>query len=1391
MKNLTLALDIGTTSVGWTVIDENYNIPEFKGKNLWGVRLFDSASTAEERRTQRGARRRYLRRRRRLELLQLLFQDEIKKIDVSFFDVEAKEDSWLPNKPVKINGEAKANFENKSLTEVYKRIGEGKDKCKNIYFLQKEIIESDKKIDLRLLYLAIYSNVKYRGHFLNEFNFMEYKPSSSLKDDISEYTNIEDIKILESIRSILLSSDGKKLKKDKIKALTGSDKILLEKLYLLTGGKVDVDKIVTHDEYKGKKFSITLTDEEPFKEEYTFSDEDMEMLLKAQNIYLNIVISKILGESKNLCTAQVKAYKIFNNDLKIFKDVIKEYNKEIYKDLFKKHGLLDNYLYGKDYSTSNEQKLSKEDAYKSIAKIINNIKVDDKRVRMLQEKLENEDLFLKQRSKLNAATPHQLKAKDVYDMLNKQRQHYEFIDDEFINKVVTLITYRIPYYVGPLIKTDSDSEFGWLNRKDGRKITPWNIDDIIDKDVTAKEFIDRMIKRCSFLYNVEKTIDNKSMPLDSLTYQLFKMYNELNGIRIIETAGAKPRLLTLKERSDIIEKGFKQKKKVDIKLVRNLLGKNDEIEIIGMQDKDQFASNLSTYLFFKNFLDNPLDYVEEIDKIVRILAVFNDDRIIERQLKKISICGDNLSKIKKLKVSGWGKVSEYLLKEIKSDGKSIIDYLTIGSVKEVINLQKLVTSENYEFKNIIENLNKSDKRNIKYEDVENLAGSPSLKRGIWQTLLIVDELVKKHKLDIKNISIEFAGGDEKKERSKKFEDQIKEISKNCKEHRELINNTEIDYKTINQKTRLYLLQQGKCLYSGEPILFDKLKTDEYEIDHIRARSFTKDNSIDNLALVKRKYNQQKFDDKTPLEIISPKDQYRMKSWWKLLLNCGAISQIKFQRLLKESYSDIELNRFLQRTIVETRQIGKHVKEILTNTYDDIKIYNISSHFTDAFRKKIDLPKVRDLTIKHHCEDAYMLAVVTKYTLDKYGEDFFEFGKNNTRLWYSKENKLTTKDKSNIVLYNLTNSDNKIKGISPIEYFMQQMNKNFLRTIKIQYATTNMLWKETNFSPREKTNKYDFELKSGKVVKNNYYTAFLLLIEYDKKSGKKYKRERELVKVDNIVAKECENMKNKYYEMLKKIYPNYANVSVIRKIPIGQLIDDGNRYTIKSDNEKTNFNEFAISNDLKSTFIVLLDEKKYSKINFTEAMNKFEKIAEYVDKNFKYILGNNTSKIIDICEKNLTEETKKIEEEIFKKLVDSCTKDVLGEYLGIEFNLTESQLKTLKYDNQTKEELINEISTIASNGNEEKWIETVSLISKAIGYKIEQTKIKCLSGSLKEIIKAISIGAGRSDTFKIGRIISKLNLSKFSMVHQSPTGIIEYQSKTLDKISKDKKINSRC
>ena len=67
-NDYAISLDIGNGSCGWCAIEPNYRLLRLKGKNAIGVRLFDPAQTAKDRRGYRTARRRLSRRRWRLRL---------------------------------------------------------------------------------------------------------------------------------------------------------------------------------------------------------------------------------------------------------------------------------------------------------------------------------------------------------------------------------------------------------------------------------------------------------------------------------------------------------------------------------------------------------------------------------------------------------------------------------------------------------------------------------------------------------------------------------------------------------------------------------------------------------------------------------------------------------------------------------------------------------------------------------------------------------------------------------------------------------------------------------------------------------------------------------------------------------------------------------------------------------------------------------------------------------------------------------------------------------------------------------------------------------------------------------------------------------------------------
>src|SRR5699024_2992775 len=135
-KSYSIGLDIGISSVGWSCITEDFQIPTYNGRYAIGVREFESADTAEERRLQRGTSRRYYRRIKRIQLLQNVTAPLLKKYP-DFFPKsdESEKHFWKNNN----------KFENKTLSEILIEAGENPRKYPTIYHLRKDLLNTDKK----------------------------------------------------------------------------------------------------------------------------------------------------------------------------------------------------------------------------------------------------------------------------------------------------------------------------------------------------------------------------------------------------------------------------------------------------------------------------------------------------------------------------------------------------------------------------------------------------------------------------------------------------------------------------------------------------------------------------------------------------------------------------------------------------------------------------------------------------------------------------------------------------------------------------------------------------------------------------------------------------------------------------------------------------------------------------------------------------------------------------------------------------------------------------------------------------------------------------------------------------------------------------------------------
>ena len=180
------------------------------------------------------------------------------------------------------------------------------------------------------------------------------------------------------------------------------------------------------------------------------------------------------------------------------------------------------------------------------------------------------------------------------------------------------------------------------------------------------------------------------------------------------------------------------------------------------------------------------------------------------------------------------------------------------------------------------------------------------------------------------------------------------------------------------------------MYTGDDLDIDRLSN--YDIDHIIPQAFLKDNSIDNKVLVSSASNRGKSDDVPSLEVVK-----KRKTFWYQLLKSKLISQRKFDNLTKAERGGLspeDKAGFIQRQLVETRQITKHVARLLDEKFNNkkdennravrtVKIITLKSTLVSQFRKDFELYKVREINDFHHAHDAYLNAVVASALLKKY------------------------------------------------------------------------------------------------------------------------------------------------------------------------------------------------------------------------------------------------------------------------------------------------------------------------------------------------------------------------------------------------------------------------
>ena len=1003
-KSYSIGLDIGTNSVGWAVITDDYKVPSkkmkvlgntdkhFIKKNLIGALLFDEGTTAEDRRLKRTARRRYTRRKNRLRYLQEIFSEEMSKVDSSFF--HRLDDSFLV--PEDKRGSKYPIFATLAEEKEYHK------KFPTIYHLRKHLADSKEKTDLRLIYLALAHMIKYRGHFLYEESF-DIK-NNDIQKIFSEFISIYDNTFEESsligqnaqVEAIFTDKISKSAKRERVLKLFPDQKstgLFSEFLKLILGNQADFKKHFDLEEKAPLQFSKDTYDEDLENLLGQIRDDFADLFLVAKKLYDAILLSGILtvkdlSTKAPLSASMIEHYENHQKDLAALKQFIQNNLQEKYDEVFSDQS--------KDgYAGYINGKTTQEAFYKYIKNLLSKFEGAD----YFLDKIEREDFLRKQRTFDNGSIPHQIHLQEMNAILHRQGEHYPFLKENK-EKIEKILIFRIPYYVGPLARGNRD--FAWLTRNSDEAIRPWNFEEIVDKASSAEDFINKMTNYDLYLP------EEKVLPKHSLLYETFAVYNELTKVKFIAEGLRDYQFLDSGQKKQIVNQLFKDERKVtekDIIHYLHTVDGYDGIELEGIEK--QFNASLSTYhdllkiIKDKEFMDD--DKNEAIlENIVHTLTIFEDREMIKQRLAQYNSLFDEkvIKALTRRHYTGWGKLSAKLINGIrdKKSGKTILDYLIDdGEINR--NFMQLIHDDGLSFKEIIQKAQVFGKTNDVKQVVHELPGSPAIKKGILQSIKIVDELVKVMGHAPESIVIEMArenqttarGKKNSQQRYKRIEDSLKNLASGL-DSNILKENPTDNVQLQNDRLFLYYLQNGKDMYTGEALNINQLSS--YDIDHIIPQAFIKDDSLDNRVLTSSKDNRGKSDNVPSLEVVE-----KMKAFWQQLLDSKLISERKYNNLTKAERERGGLNEldkvgFIKRQLVETRQITKHVAQILDARFNkevteknkknrNVKIITLKSNMVSNFRKEFGLYKVREINDYHHAHDAYLNAVVAKAILKKY------------------------------------------------------------------------------------------------------------------------------------------------------------------------------------------------------------------------------------------------------------------------------------------------------------------------------------------------------------------------------------------------------------------------
>lgn len=1242
-----IGLDMGTGSVGWAVTDAEGNLLHFRKQPTWGSRLFDSAKTAADARTPRGQRRRYVRRRWRLDLLQGLLKDEVEQVDPDFF-IRLNQSRLVKSDPNKTTSRYRwPLFNADDFTEVdyYHRFP-------TIYHLRKYLIETDERADIRLIYLAFHNIVKCRGNFLREgkaLSAKDAKPDDAVKafcKALSEWclgqegecgslksADIAAVLIAKNMRpsdrakeiaDLLCVSFGDKSTDKKLKKALSS---------AMVGLKAEFKDIFGDFASEGTKVSLSK-DEDVEALVEACPEEGQELFDSLRSVYSAFILQGLLSYApgKMISDNMVAKYNQYAEDLRTLKSLVREYAPSEYKrffcgPLYKDGSGYDAYTTKKSYTLYNLKKLSYDDFFKEVKKLLSGTGAEgDERYETMLDAFEEQRFLRRLKTSDNGSICYQLHLEEMEAIIDNQARFYPVLKTEK-DKLLSLVKFRIPYYVGPLTLKNARKDahgnlrFAWSKKNSDMEdatITPWNWEDVIDKSASAERFIKRMTGKCTYLQGEDV------LPKCSLFYEEFCVLNELNGMRWTADGDEEHRL-DAEQRRRLMDEVFRRRPgRITYKKIEDWLAESGyahSAKVMGGQNESGMESKLTSYLFFARDVFGTGEIASSdypmVEEIILWSTLFEDRKILKEKLQeKYGDMGDGrlsteqIAKICKKRFAGWGRLSKELLVGLKVDTqlgeKAIMDVLREGDPNsdsrrgQAMVLMEVLHDDDLGFQKKIDAFNREYYREAGDAfGVNDLPGSPAIRRSINQAIRIVDEVVHIAGHAPANVFIEVTREDDAKKkgsRTKRRLDQIKVALEHFKEHdsQVLSDLNGMDAKDMDERLTLYFAQNGKCMYSGKPIDIRQLSNaGMYEVDHIIPRSYIKDDSFENKVLVLRSENQRKTD----ALLIDPSIRGKMSGYWRSLHDAGLIGDKKYNNLMRTQISENAMRGFIARQIVETSQMVKLAQSLLSVRYPESRVTPVKASMSHNLREAAGFVKCREANDFHHAHDALLACRVGLFIRNWY-PDMYDQPIRYTRAMrkYVQEQAESLKTSrmapgsSGFVIgrFLSTFADPDTgevwEGDKEVEGIRRALNYRQCYITRMPYEDSGAFWKATIYSPRDPKmgDKLTLGLKKGldpQTYGGYSYLQFAYFFVYearDKKGKHVFRFAQVRVWLASRIAREKNALEEYACELAKNEKLEFVRIERA-KIMKKQLIEiDGERFVVTGKKEMRNATEPALS-----------------------------------------------------------------------------------------------------------------------------------------------------------------------------------------------------------------------